>query len=105
MCCSPDLHCLAHSPDATCHCTHNVKREIRDFIDHEAKLALIQDGKLHTLLHPRRGGARCPIDHRHETNCLVRSADLHYLVADHHFDDAGLNDVHAIPGIALFEHC
>ena len=45
-----------------------------------------------------------PVDHRHESDRLVRSAGFDHRVADHHLDHAGLYDVHARARIVLVEH-
>src|SRR5581483_4062242 len=53
---------------------------------------------------PRGRGARQVVDHRHEAQRLVGAYRLDHRVADHHVDDAGLHDVHAIARFALVEH-
>src|SRR5262249_58564605 len=86
------------------HGAHDVEREIRHLVDHESKLALIDQRELARLFDARSRTARRAVDHRHESDRLVGSADLDHFVADRHFDHAGLHDIHAAPGITFVEH-
>src|ERR1043165_66019 len=69
---SRPLHRLAHAADAPRHRAHDVGREVRHLVDHEAELALVDDRELDRLLDPRGRRARRGVDHRHEADRLVR---------------------------------
>src|SRR5262245_37250044 len=96
-------HRLAHAADAPRHGPHDVEGEVRHFIDHEAKFALVDHGQFAVLLDAGGGAPRRAVDHRHESDRFVGSANLDHLVADHHLDHAGLHDIHASARIALVE--
>src|SRR5262249_2581741 len=100
---SPDSHRLTHAADAPRHGAHDVEREVRHLVDHEAEFALIDQGEFARLLDASGRASRRAVDHRHESDRLVWPANLDHLVADHHLDYAGLHDVHARARIALVE--
>src|ERR1700687_6218079 len=96
-------HRLPHAADAPRHRAHDVEREIRYLVDHEAEFAPVDDRDLAGLLDARGRGAWRIVDHRHEADGFVGTAHLDDAVADRHLDDARLHDVHARAGIALIE--
>src|SRR3981081_558785 len=101
---APALHGGAHPADAPGHRPHDVHGEVRHLVDHEAEGARIDDGDLAILLPPCRRRAQRTVDHRHEADRLVLAAGLDHLVADHHLDHAGLDDIHALSGVAAVEN-
>src|SRR5882757_7482578 len=101
---APALHGGAHAADAPGHRPHDVHGEVRHLVDHEAEGARIDDGDLAILLHPRRGRSQRAVDHGHEADRLVLAAGLDHLVADRHLDRAGLDDIHALSGVAAVEN-
>src|SRR5262245_62953282 len=96
-------HRLTHAADASRHRANYVQREVGHIVDHETDFALIYQGEFAGPLDARGGASWRAVDHRHESDRFVWSADLDHLVADHHLDHAGLHDVHAGAQIALVE--
>src|SRR5262245_56650750 len=97
-------HRLTHAADAPRHRAHDVEREVRHLVDHEAEFALIDQRELARFLDTGGRATGRAVDHGHEPDRLVRPADLDHLVADHHLEHAGLHDIHAGARVALRKH-
>jgi hypothetical protein len=78
----------ATGADAPRHGAHDVEREVRYLVDHEAEFALIDQGEFAGLLDASGRASRRAVDHRHESDRFVWPADLDHLVPNHHLDHA-----------------
>src|SRR5215472_17292295 len=79
-------HRLTHDADAPRHGTHDVESEVRHLVDHEAKLALIDQREFARLFDARGRASRRAVDHGHEPDRFIWSADLDHFVAYQHLD-------------------
>src|SRR5262249_24948554 len=68
-----------------------------------AELALIDQREFAGLFDARGRASRRAVEHGHESNRFVWSADLDHFVAYQHLDQAGLDNIHAGARLTLIE--